>query len=94
MGIEMSINLDTHKAPRPAPKEKPTLPILVQEYLESVRGHPEISCGLRSNYLDQLWDQANEFAERNGVECPVHRAELDALRQKIEVDRDCANRCV
>ncbi len=76
----MSVNLDTHKAPRPQLKPKPQLPPSVQNYLENVRGNPDISCRVPIDYLDQLWKQAKDFARRNGVDCPIHLEEMEALR--------------
>jgi hypothetical protein len=80
----MSISLDTHKAPRPQRKPRPELPPFVRNYLEHVRGNPEISGRLPIDYLDKLWSQATEFARRNGVGCPIHREELEALRIVVE----------
>jgi hypothetical protein len=80
----MSINLDTHKAPRPERKPIPELPPHVRNYFEHVRGNPEISCRVPIDYLDSLWSQAKDFAQRNGVECPVHHEELEALRIVLE----------
>ena len=80
----MSMNLETHKAPRPQLKPRPELPPFVRNYLEHVRGNPEISSRVPIDYLDKLWSQATEFARRNGVDCPIHREELEALRVVVE----------
>jgi len=45
---------------------------------------------LAIDYLDSLWGQAIDFAKRNGVDCPVHKEEVDALRAVIE-DQDVAS---
>ncbi len=74
----MSLDLDTHKAHRP--QRTPKLPPLLRDYLEYVRGNPEISRQAPVDYPDRLWSEANEFALRNGVGCPVHREEVEALR--------------
>lgn len=76
----MPTNLDTHKAPRPDAKPKLELPPIVRDYLENVRGSPEMSIDIASDYLDSLWSQASDFAQRNGIPCPVHKEEVDALR--------------
>jgi hypothetical protein len=80
----MPTNLDTHKAPRPEAKPKLELPPIVRDYLENVRGSPEMSNDIASDYLDNLWSQASDFARRNGIPCPVHREEVEALRLIIE----------
>jgi hypothetical protein len=80
----MSVNLETHKAPRPQPKPRPELPASVRNYLENVRGNPEICCRVPVDYLDHLWKQAKEFARRNGVDCPIHPEEMEALRIVVE----------
>ena len=80
----MSINLDTHKAPRPQRKPIPELPPFVRNYFEYVRGNPEISGRVPIDYLDTLWSQAREFALRNGVDCPIHLEEMEALRIVVE----------
>ncbi|MFY9657958.1 MAG: hypothetical protein WAK01_15500 [Methylocystis sp.] len=80
----MSINLDTHKAPRPNRKPMPELPPCVRNYFEYVRGNPDISGRVPIDYLDRLWSQAKDFAQRNGVECPIHHEEVEALRIVLE----------
>jgi len=80
----MSINLDTHKAPRPQREPIPELPPFVRNYFDHVRGNPEISGQVPVDYLDRLWGQAKEFAQRNGVECPIHLEEMEALRVVVE----------
>ncbi len=84
----MPTDLDTHKAPRPEAKPKLELPPIVRDYLENVRGSPEMSNDIASDYLDSLWSQACDFARRNGIPCPVHREEVDALRLVIESRTD------
>ena len=83
----MSINLDTHKAPRPQWKPIPELPPFVRNYFEYVRGNPEVSGRVPVDYLDMLWSQTGEFAQRNGVECPIHCEEMEALRMVVEARR-------
>jgi hypothetical protein len=80
----MPTDLDTHRAPRPEPRPKLELPPIVRDYLENVRGAPEMNRGLAPDYLDSLWWQASDFAKRNGVDCPVHKEEVEALRDLIE----------
>lgn len=80
----MSIDLDTHKAPRPQPRPRLELPPIVRDYLEHVRGNPEMFGRILPDYLDRLWAQAIDFATRNAVTCPIHREEIDALRTAIE----------
>jgi len=80
----MSINLDTHKAPRPHRKVMPELPPCVRNYFEYVRGNPEIAGRVPIDYLDKVWSQAEDFAQRNGVECPIHHEEMEALRVVLE----------
>jgi len=80
----MSINLDTHKAPRPQRQPMPELPPCVRNYFEYVRGNPEISGRVPIAYLDKLWSQAKEFSQRNGVACPIHHEEVEALRIVLE----------
>ncbi|ARN81447.1 hypothetical protein [Methylocystis bryophila] len=80
----MSINFDTHRAPRPQLKPRPELPPFVRNYIDCVRGNPQISGRVPIDYLDKLWVQATDFAKRNGVDCPIHREELDALRIVVE----------
>jgi hypothetical protein len=79
----MPTELDTHRAPRPEPRPKLELPPIVRDYLENVRGAPEMSGHLAVDYLDSLWGQAIDFAKRNGVDCPVHKEEVDALRALV-----------
>jgi hypothetical protein len=55
------------EAPRSQRNSKPELPPLLREYLEYVRGNPEVSGQAPIDYLDRLWRQASAFAERNGV---------------------------
>jgi hypothetical protein len=80
----MPTDLDTHRAPRPEPRPKLELPPIVRDYLDNVRGAPEMNRGLAPAYIDSLWGQASDFAKRNGVDCPVHKEEVDALRDFIE----------
>jgi pyruvate, water dikinase len=80
----MSLNLDTRKAPRPRRISKPELPPLLRDYFEYVRGNPEVSGQAPIEYLDRLWRQANDFAKRNGVGCPVRLEEVQALRAAME----------
>lgn len=80
----MSTDLGTHQAPRLQPRPKLELPPIVRDYLDHVRGNPEMIGGLLPDYLDRLWAQANEFAVRNAVPCPIHGEEVDALRAAIE----------
>ena len=76
----MPLDLETHKAPRPQPTSKPELPPLLRDYLEYVRGNPELSGQAPIDYLDRLWSQAIDFAQRNGVGCPIRLEEVEALR--------------
>ena len=80
----MPINLNMHKAPRPPREPIPELPPFVRNYFDHVRGNPEISGRVPVDYLDKLWNQAKEFAQRNGVECPIHLEEMEALRIAVE----------
>jgi hypothetical protein len=80
----MLINLETHKAPRPEREPIPELPPFVRNYFEYVRGNPEISGRVPVDYLDRLWSQSKEFALRNGVDCPIHLEEMEALRIVVE----------
>ena len=80
----MPLSLDTREAVRPRRNAKPELPPLLRDYLEYVRGNPEICGQAPIEYLDRLWRQANEFAKRNGVERPVRLEEMQALRAAIE----------
>ncbi len=82
----MSINLDTHKAPRPQRKPIPELPPFVRYYFEFVRGNPDVSARVPIDYLDRLWNQAREFAQCNGVDCPIHLEEVEALRIVVEAN--------
>ncbi len=79
----MPLGLDTRKA-LPQRNSKPKLPPLLRDYLEYVRGDPEVSGQAPIDYLDRLWRQAKEFAERNGVGCPVRLEEVQALRAALE----------
>ncbi len=80
----MSVNLETHKAPRPQLKPRPELPPSIRNYLENVRGNPEISCRVPLDYLDHLLKQAKDFARRHGVDCPIHPEEMEALRIVVQ----------
>lgn len=80
----MPTDLATHRAPRPEPMPKLELPPIVRDYLDNVRGAPEMNRSLAPGYLDSLWWHATDFAKRNGVNCPVHKEEVDALRDFIE----------
>jgi len=60
------------------------LPAIVRDYIEHVRGRPEMSENLLPDYLDSLWSQANDYAKRHAVPCPVRRDEVDSLRLLIE----------
>ncbi len=78
--------LDFNICGSPLRKKKPDadLPAIVRDYIEHVRGRPEMSQNILPDYLDSLWSQANDFAERYGVPCPIRRDELDALRLSIQ----------
>jgi hypothetical protein len=80
----MPIDLDTRAAPGPKTKPSLELPPLVRDYFEYVRGNPEISNRVPFDYLDRLWSQAKEFAKHNGIDCPIHREEVEALRGVVE----------
>ncbi len=60
------------------------LPAIVRDYIENVRGRPEICRNILPDYLDSLWNQANHYAQRCGVPCPIRRDEVDALRLSIQ----------
>jgi hypothetical protein len=80
----MPLDLEASRAPRSQQNSKSELPPLLRDYLEYVRGNPEVSGQAPIDYLDRLWRQASEFAERNGVSCPVPREEVEALRAGLK----------
>lgn len=80
----MSLDLEAPRAPLSRKDPRAQLPPLLRDYLEYVRGNPEVSGQAPIDYLDRLWNQASEFAERNGVSCPVTREEVEALRAALK----------
>ncbi len=81
----MPLDPEACRAPRSQRTSKRELPPLLRDYLEYVRGNPEVSGQVPIDYLDRLWRQANEFAERNGGSCPVPREEVEALLAALKV---------
>jgi hypothetical protein len=65
-----------------APKEN-RLPPIVRDYLEHVRGRPEMLLNLLPDYLDSLWREAADYSRRYGVPPPIRRDEVEALRVLI-----------
>ena len=80
----MALGLDTRNPTPSRRNAKRELPPLLRDYLEHVRGNPEVGGQAPMDYLDRLWRQANEFAQRNGVGCPVRLEEMQALRAAME----------
>lgn len=81
----MPLDLELSRTPRSQFDRKPEVPPLVRDYLEYVRGNPEVSGQAPIDYLERLWSQAIDFAERNGVRCPIRRDEIEALRSALKV---------
>jgi hypothetical protein len=70
-------------AAKPALKEK-TLPPIVRDYIEHVRGRPEMTRNILPDYLDSLWREAANYSKRYSVPSPIGREEIEDLRLLVE----------
>jgi len=60
------------------------LPPIVRDYIEHVRGRPEMTRNILPDYLDSLWREAANYSKRYRVPSPIGRDEVEALRLLIE----------
>jgi hypothetical protein len=69
-----------NRAPTAAAPKEQRLPPIVRDYLEHVRGRPEMILNILPDYLDSLWKEAADYSRRYDVPAPIRRDEVEALR--------------